>query len=86
MTWIHEKEKCGNPVSYAFIIEGAEKTGKFKGNAGCKSKFIATSGWFNCFLNTTGLQHVVIHGEAASTDIESVSKYKGELSDLANIN
>lgn len=63
-----------------------KELGSFKGNAGCKSKFIATSGWFNCFLNKTGLQHVVIHGEAASTDIESVSKDKGELSDLANIN
>jgi hypothetical protein len=43
MTWIHEKEKCGNPVNHAFIlekcgnpvnhafiIEKAEKTGNFK--------------------------------------------------------
>jgi len=30
MTWIHEKEKCGNSVIHAFIIDEAEKTGKFK--------------------------------------------------------
>lgn len=39
-----------------------------------------------CFLNRTGMQHVLMHDEAASTDVEGVSKYEGELSDLANIN
>ena len=32
------------------------------------------------------MQHLVMHGEAASTDGESVSKYEVELGDLANIN
>jgi len=32
------------------------------------------------------VQHLVMHDEAASTDVESVSKYEVELSDLANIN
>jgi hypothetical protein len=39
-----------------------------------------------CFLNRRGMQHLVMHDEAASTDVESVSKYEVELSDLANIN
>jgi hypothetical protein len=77
VTWIHEKGKCGDCVSSAVIREKAKKLfEKLKEkNPECKSEFVASMGWFNRFLNRTGLKCVLMRGEVTSADAETGSKF-----------
>jgi len=82
VTWIHEKGKCGDSVNSAVIREKAKKLfEKLKEkNPECKLEFVASMGWFNRFLNRTGLKCVLMRGEGASADV-GTSKSSPQISE-----
>ena len=83
VTWIHEKGKCGDSVNSAVIREKAKKLfEKLKEkNPECKLEFVASMGWFNRFLNRTGLKCVLMRGEGASADVGTSNKSSFQISE-----
>jgi hypothetical protein len=87
VTWIHEKGKRGDSVNSVVIREKAKKLfEKLKEkDPECKLEFVASMGWFNRFLNRTGLKCVLMRGEAASVDVETGNKPGPQVSEVEDL-
>jgi hypothetical protein len=82
VTWIREKEKCGECLTSAFIRENAKNLFEIlkQKDPQCKLEFTASRGWFNRFVNRNFVKRVMVRGEAATADVglETGGKYKSQ--------
>jgi len=89
LVWINEKQLVGDPISEVIICEKAKRLHAdlikgLPGSSADNEEFKASRGWFKNFKKRTGIHSVVMHGEAASSNVDAAAKFVKKFSKFVN--